>query len=229
MRSTRNGRVSGRLRNWIYRLLLGSLLCSIPFMSMPVFAQDSEQNPSSIESGRQLWEEEDPIPIWLESLCMSLAAEIAEWSAEEGDVEERKDTLELLLKEAIGGAYTDLTVKLTNLDKNLSEDIDLLEVEYAEKIMNVSADDVKHSKEIRDLEVKIEDLEKLKKVVSDLKNTIDSETKLRKDAAIVQTQRIDDLERSIQDLTSKIEGSESTGQTEPVSYTHLTLPTILLV
>ncbi len=209
MRSTTNGIVSGRLRNWIYRLLLGSLLCSIPLMSMPVFAQNSEQNLSSIESGGQPWEEEDPIPIWLESLVMSLAAEIAEWPAEEGDVEERKETLELLLTEAIGGAYTDLTVKLTKLDKNLSEDINLLEVEYAEKIKNVSADDVKQSKEIRDLEVKIEDLEKLKKIVSDLKNAIDTKTKLRKDAAIVQTQRIDDLERSIQDLTNKIEESES--------------------
>ena len=77
MRSTTNGIVWSRLRNWIYRLLLGSLLCSIPLMSMPVLAQDSEQNPSAIESGIQPWEEEDPIPFWLASLCMSLAAEIA--------------------------------------------------------------------------------------------------------------------------------------------------------
>ncbi len=204
-------KVAGRLRNWIHRLLLGSLLCSIPLMSMPVLAQNSEQNPSPIESGGQSWEEEDPIPIGLASLCVSLAAEIAERSAEERDVEEMEDTLKFLLKKAIGGVYTDLTDKLTNLDKKLAEDIHLLEMEYAERMDDVEQHYVNYGQEITDLWAKIEGLKSLKKIVLDLKNAIDSETKLWKDAVITQTQRIDDLERSIHDLTKKTEESGNTG------------------
>ncbi len=116
IRSAVNGKVMSKLRNSIYKLLTGFLLCSISLMSMPAWAQNGEQ---TVEEGNS-------VPVWLASLSASLAAGIVKQSIEKGGAERAEEMLKLFLKGTIGTVYEDMGSQLKNPDARLAQNLNFL-------------------------------------------------------------------------------------------------------